>query len=147
MIASALRTEIERFYERATATVVRADFARCAVAAQRLLRGARPAAPEESLPSARALAALAEHGLAEQPAAHLAYGALCEYAVARMGLDTGDLDRVESALDAIDDTVRDPADLPLLRARLKLFAEHFERFCEEATDARRPRSDLRISAA
>ena len=46
MIASALRTEIEGFYIRASAVIGHADLARCAVGAQRLTRGMRGASEE-----------------------------------------------------------------------------------------------------
>lgn len=147
MIASALRTEIEGFYIRASAVIGHADLVRCAVGAQRLTRGMRVGASEEQLPSMRALKTLVEGGADEQQAAQLAYRALCEYMAARLGLDSGNPDRVEAALDALDGLVQDPADLPALRARLRVFTEHFEHLCKEATDARRRHSNLRISAA
>jgi hypothetical protein len=147
MIACALRTEIQLFCAAASDGLPEADLARCALAAHRLTHGRAVDTAEAALPSARALTLLVERSVKEAPAAFLAYQALSEYLVAQLGLEGGSFDRVEEALDAIDDLVQDPADLPVLRESLRRFTLHFEQLCHEVTRAPRRLSEHHVSAA
>jgi hypothetical protein len=148
MIASALRTDIERFYGAACERAVdRGDFERCAAAARRLVVGRRVGAPEETLPATRALSNLVQSAAAEQRAAVLSFRAICEYMAARLGLEGASLECVEETLDAIDDMVQEPSELPLLREQLRRFTAQFEQMCQESTRVVRTRPDLHVSAA
>lgn len=147
MIASALRAEIQQSCAAAWGGVPDTDLARCALAAHRLTHGRPVGAAEEVLPSTRALTVLVERSVKDAPAAFLAYQALCEFLVTQLGLEGGSLDRVEQALDAIDDLVQDPAELPLLRQSLRGFIHHFEQLCQESTRAPRRQSERHVSAA
>jgi hypothetical protein len=119
MIASALRTEIQQFCAEASVGRLEADLARRALAAHRT----------------------------EGPAAVLAYEALCEYLSAQLGLEGASLDRFEGTLDAIDDLVEDPAELPVLREQLRRFCEQLEQTCQEANRAPRRKPERHVSAA
>jgi len=145
MIASALRSEIQPFCVTACERFPAGDLVRCAASAQRVVRGMRAGTPEDKLPAMRALTSLVERAASEQVAASLAYRALCECMVAQLGLESAD--GFEAALDALDDLVQDPAQLPPLRLQLRAFIEHFEQLCQEATRAPRRQPDLSVSAA
>lgn len=147
MIASALRTEIQKFCAAAPDRLPGANLARCALAAHRLTHGRAVVTAEEGLPSLRALTLLVESSTKDAPATFLAYRALTENLVAQLGLEGGNLDRVEEALDAIDDLVQDPRQLPILRERLRHFTNRFEQLCQEAPRATRRQSERRVSAA
>ena len=120
MIASALRTEIQEFVVADSGRLVDGDLAR--VALDLLGRG--------------------RHG---GPAAFLACQAFCESLVAHC--EGRSLDRVEAMLDAIDDLVVDPAELPALRESLRGFIAQLEQLCLEAPIAPRRQSERHVSAA
>ena len=137
MIASALRTEIDQFCNRVCDGAPDGDhLARCSASLQRLTRGARAAAIEESPASMRALAALVQRELAEHSAGALAHRALSETLAARLGLPGADRGNAERALDALDDRVDDPRELGHLRQSLRGLIDQFERLCEEGRTAR-----------
>jgi hypothetical protein len=121
MIASALRAEIQRFLLADADRLLEGDLARVAPGA--LLERDREAAP----------------------AAFLACQALCESLAAHF--EGRSLDGFEAMLDAIDDLVQDPAELPVLRESLRRFTQHLEQLCQEATRAPRRQSDRHVSAA
>ncbi len=121
MIAGALRTEIQRFAPRAP------DRARDALM--------------------HALATLVECSSPEDPAGRLACHAFAEHVAVELGAPGADRSRVEQALDAIDELVEDPAQLPGLRQALRAFMLRFERQCEETVRLPRRQTDVRISAA
>jgi hypothetical protein len=147
MIASALRAEIERSCAVASDGVSAADLARCALAVHQLTHGRAVGNVGDALPSTLALTILVERSAKEAPAAFLAYQALCEFLVAQLRLEGGSFDRVEEALDAIDDLVKDPVELPVLRESLRRFVHHFEQLCQEVTCASRRQSERHVSAA
>lgn len=147
MIGSALRSEIRRCCAALSDGPPETDLARCALAAHRLMHGRQGVSTEEALPSARALTALIERSVEGAPADFLAYQALCEYLLAQLRLEGGSFDRAEEALDAIDNLVEDPAQLPTLRESLRHFAKQFEQFCHEVTLAPRRQPERRVSAA
>jgi len=147
MIGSALRSEIRRCCAAISDGLPETDVAGCALAVHRLVHGKRGGSTEEALPSARALTALIERSVEAAPADFLAYQAICESLVAQLGLEGGSFDRVEEALDALDDLVEDPSQLPTLRESLRHFVDHFEQFCQEVTLAPRRQSERRVSAA
>jgi hypothetical protein len=146
MIAAALRTQIDLFCRRALDRTELDSLARCAVATQHLTHGERPLDSDE-LPAMLLLAELVEQAARSKPAAHLAYRALSEQLVAQVKPSPlADAAR-EEALDAIDDLVGDPTELPVLRSALHTFCEHFEHLCQEATRAPRRRAALTATAA
>jgi hypothetical protein len=120
MIASALRTEIQEFLVADSDRRVDGELAR--VALDLLARG--------------------RHG---GPAALLACQAFCESLVAHF--EGRSLDRFEAMLDAIDDLVVDPAELPALRESLRRFTTQLEQLRLEATRAPRRQSERHVSAA
>jgi hypothetical protein len=122
MIASALRAEIQQFIVSDRDGLVTGDLARLA------------------------LTMLANSTDSHGPAALLACQAFCESLVAHVGGLS--LDRFEATLDAIDDLVQDPAQLPMLRDRLRLFIEQVERRSQEVqSGAPRRQPALHVSAA
>jgi len=147
MIASALRTEIIRLTSRICDGNERGQLARCSGSLQRLVRGLTAAANEETLPSMRALVALFERSERDEPAECLAYRAFAEHLAAEIGLPSADRDRIEAALDSLDERVADPRQLAPVRRALTTFAEHFDRFCQEVSRAARRSADLAASAA
>ncbi len=147
MIAAALRTEIDLFWQYALERSEMDTLARCAVATQRLAHGVGDGSGDDSLPSMRAMAELLDRAALAQPAALLAYRALAEHLVAQALPSSAASAAREQALDSIDDLVEDPADLPVLRTALSTFCGHFHRLCQEATRAPRRRADLTASAA
>lgn len=147
MIAAALRTEMDLFWQHALERSERDTLARCAVATQHLAQGLGVDCSDESLPSMRAMAELLDRAASAQPAALLAYRALAEHLVAQVLPSSAASAAREHALDSIDDLVEDPADLPVLRTALNTFCSHFQRLCQEATRAPRRRADLTASAA
>jgi hypothetical protein len=146
MIAAALRTEIDLFCQRALDRADHDALTRCAVATQHLTQGDR-AVGDEELPAMRLLAELVERAAHEQPAALLAYRALSEQLVAQVKHSALAEAAREEALDAIDDLVGDPTELPTLRGALLTFCEHFQHLCQEATRAPRRRAALTATAA
>jgi hypothetical protein len=120
MIASALRAEIQQYLAADPDQLVDANLARIALGAL-------------------------ERDADEAPAALLACQALCESLMARFQGQS--LDRFEATLDAIDDLVEDPAELPDLRKSLRRFIEQLDRLSKEATRAPRRQLEHHVSAA
>jgi hypothetical protein len=121
MIASAMRAEIQQFLAADSSRLVDEELARLATGM------------------------LQERDREEAPAAFLACQALCESLAARF--EGRSLDRFEAMLDAIDDLVQDPAQLPPLREQLRGFIERVEQLSLETTRAPRRQSEHRVSAA
>jgi len=121
MIASAMRAEIQQFLAADSSRLADEELARLATGM------------------------LQERDREEAPAAFLACQALCECLTARF--EGRSLDRFEAMLDAIDDLVQDPAQLPPLREQLRGFIERVEQLSLEATRAPRRQSEHRVSAA
>jgi len=147
MIASALRTEVMRLASRISSGTERDQLARCSGSLQRLVRGLSAPASEDALPSLRALASLLERSERDESAECLVYRAFAEHLAAEVGLPSADRDRVEAALDSLDEHVADPRRLAPLRQALRTFAEHFDRFCQEVSRAARRSAVLAASAA
>jgi hypothetical protein len=121
MIASALRAEIQQFLLTDPDRRIRGDLARLA------------------------LGALRERDRDLTPATFLACQALCEFLVADG--EGRSLDGFEAMLDALDELVEDPAQLPSLRAQLRSFIEHIEQLFQESSRAPRRQPALHVSAA
>jgi hypothetical protein len=121
MIASALRAEIQQFLAADPDGLVHGDLA------------------------GLALRVLLERDPEKAPAAFLACQALCESLAAHA--EGASLDRFEATLDAIDDLVQDPAELPALRDSLRRFMQRLEQLGQEATRAPRRQSEHHVSAA
>jgi len=121
MIASALRTEIQQFLAAHSDPVVKEDLAHLAIRV------------------------LLERDREKAPAAFLACQALCESLTAYSA--GGSLDRFETTLDAIDDLVQDPAQLPPLREQLRRFMERIEQLSKDASRAPRRQPEPHVSAA
>ena len=148
MIGSALRREIQSFTSTASdGRFDRETLARCGSALMKLTRGVRIGASDDGSPSTSLLAALVERSSLEAPEVYLAYRAFGEFFAAQLGLSDADADRAEASLDAIDDIVQDPAELPRLRAQLSRFTDHFRLLCQEAQRAPRRQFEHRVSAA
>jgi hypothetical protein len=121
MIASALRAEIQTFLAADSDRLVHGDLARLATGI------------------------LQERDREKAPAAFLACQALCESLTACS--ERGSLDRFEATLDAIDDLVEDPAQLPVLREQLRRFMDRIEQLSLEASRAPRRQPEPHVSAA
>ncbi len=147
MIASALRVEMDRFHTRVTEhAAYGTSFAPCAATMQRITRGMPIDGTQQTLTSVQTLSALVEHAAVGCPALLSAYRAFGDHIVTRAGLDDC-REEVEQALEAVDDLVVDPQDLPPLRQQFLRFIECFEQFCQEVTSDPERRTELRVSAA